>query len=282
MDYVELVNNSILFIDENLDRKMTIGDLSSKFNISSAHFSRVFKFLTGKSIKKYMLSRKLYSSLINLRKSSDSIINIAFDYGFDYPEVFSRAFKREFGLTPLEFRKSQIDIKRPSKLHILDKELISFKGGIVLKSNFKFLQTKHILGKSSIVDIKSSNFPIKLKSINDSLTNRNILKNSTQPYYHIISCLGDGDNFELFYGYESKQESFCSIETETKVVNKSWYITFSYSGNFLKIYQSLRGDIESSLKKREIPLILSGIGIILIFNTNSRERVEVLVPVKRV
>ncbi|MBL7776491.1 MAG: helix-turn-helix transcriptional regulator [Saprospiraceae bacterium] len=39
-----------------------------------------------------------------LLSTDDPIANIAFDTGFNDPDYFSRAFHKEFGLTPTEFR----------------------------------------------------------------------------------------------------------------------------------------------------------------------------------
>lgn len=119
MNYTEIAQKSINYIEDNLKEKLYLEDLSREFSISQAHFNRIFKFLTGVSLKKYILDRKLESSLQPLKESRESIINIAMDLGFDYPEVFSRAFKKKFAISPINYRKSDSVINKPNIIEVI-------------------------------------------------------------------------------------------------------------------------------------------------------------------
>jgi len=81
--------------------------LADKFAISSTHLRRLFKIAFGQSLGAYIRSRKMGSSVNDLLKTNLNVLDIALDYGLDYEQSYIRAFKREYGMTPGELRKSK-------------------------------------------------------------------------------------------------------------------------------------------------------------------------------
>ncbi len=67
-----------------------------------ALFQRIFVFVSGVTISEYVRKRRLTLAGFDLKKGEDSIIDIAFKYGFHSHSVFSRAFKEHHGITPSE------------------------------------------------------------------------------------------------------------------------------------------------------------------------------------
>ncbi len=56
MDYIEIVNDAIQYIESNLHRKM---ELASLYYISPMHFYRIFRAVINQTIKSYILGRRL-------------------------------------------------------------------------------------------------------------------------------------------------------------------------------------------------------------------------------
>lgn len=273
MNYIELVNNSINYIEENLYTKINLRDLSKEFNISQAHFNRVFKFFTGFSIKKYISFRKLTSSLLKLKKSEKSIITIAMDFGYDYPEVFSRAFKKQFGISPKEYRNSNKDIKI-EKVNVINKNIVNYNGGLTLKGEYEYIKSLTIYGVRTKANINEPDFFNSLENITPSFL--------SEKYFHTITCMGDGENFELFHGTESTKNSKTTKKDDKQNISAGWYIKFRYNGNIKSIYYNLRNDIEASFKILKQPLVVSGVGMILKFCNDSPDKIEVMVPLTRI
>jgi AraC family transcriptional regulator len=73
--------------------------------MSKFHFYRLFKAVIGLSIYEYIKRRKLYHAANQLLTSSESILDIAIQYGFASQEVFIRNFKKYYGNTPAKWRK---------------------------------------------------------------------------------------------------------------------------------------------------------------------------------
>ena len=101
----ELVYSSFDLIEKNLKEDISVFSVSDSFGFSQYYFSRIFKAVTGYSLKDYILGRKISEACLDITRSDRTIIDVAFDYGFGSHESFSRAFHRITGMNPSEYRK---------------------------------------------------------------------------------------------------------------------------------------------------------------------------------
>ena len=60
--------------------------------------------MTGYGIGEYIRNRRLYKSAVDLKETDDKVIDIAFRYGYETPESFTKAFSRFHGVTPSQVR----------------------------------------------------------------------------------------------------------------------------------------------------------------------------------
>lgn len=95
---------ALIYIDENIDRKITLKDISQKVYINPTYFSRIFKKETGQSFVDYVTKRKIEKAQLLLQASNDTIEVIAFKLGYNTSSYFIRQFKQYIGNTPLEYR----------------------------------------------------------------------------------------------------------------------------------------------------------------------------------
>lgn len=70
------------------------------------HLQRMFKDVTGHAIGAYIRARRLSKSAVALRLTARPILDIALQYRFDSQQTFTRAFKKQFSLTPALYRRS--------------------------------------------------------------------------------------------------------------------------------------------------------------------------------
>ena len=105
MTYYERIQRSIDFIEENLGTDIIAEEAAGQAFLSIAHFYRLFPEFTGYSFKEYVRKRRLSESLEKIAYSDESLVDIAYDTGFNTHESFTRAFFREFGINPSELRK---------------------------------------------------------------------------------------------------------------------------------------------------------------------------------
>lgn len=112
--YLESLNRAIQFAENNLDKKIFLKDIARAACLSEFHFHRIFKSLTGETVKDFLLRLKIERAAIRLKHSKDDIGQIAFENGYENHETFTRAFKKYFQLTPQDYRSAiqEVSIKK--------------------------------------------------------------------------------------------------------------------------------------------------------------------------
>lgn len=95
------------YMQKHYNDNITIEDLAAKIHLNKSYFIRKFKLKFGISPLKYLMNIKLNNSKIFLRDTNYAIEEIAFLCGFCSSSHFSLIFKREFGITPGEYRNKQ-------------------------------------------------------------------------------------------------------------------------------------------------------------------------------
>lgn len=93
------------YIEEHLDTEIKIADLSELSQISTFHFIRLFRNSFNLTPYQYIIQRRLIRAEILLIHTSQPIIDIALACGFQGASQFSYAFKKNKGVSPIEFRR---------------------------------------------------------------------------------------------------------------------------------------------------------------------------------
>lgn len=107
MNYDACIKKSIEYIDNNLNKKIELKDLADNVYLSKYHFHRVFHAAVGEPVAEYIRKKRLMKAAEDLLYTDGKIVDIAFKYQFSSQEVFTKAFKKLYGMPPREFRVSQ-------------------------------------------------------------------------------------------------------------------------------------------------------------------------------
>lgn len=94
------------FMVSDISKHYTIEELSKKFEIAPTSMKKCFKGVYGTSIYAYLRTYRLQSAQEMSMNSSASVSEIAVRVGYSNPNKFMAAFKQEYGITPMRFRKS--------------------------------------------------------------------------------------------------------------------------------------------------------------------------------
>ena len=105
-DKIKAVQRMQDHIEAHLTEKITLATLAREARYSQWHAARMFKEITGKAPFEYIRARRLSAAAEELRKSPRQVVDVAFEFVFDSHEGFTRAFARQFGITPSHFRRS--------------------------------------------------------------------------------------------------------------------------------------------------------------------------------
>jgi AraC-like DNA-binding protein len=99
----------LTYIDDHLDEDLSLSHLAGQALISSAHFSRVFKQMTGFHLPEYLNAKRMIKARQLLLETSHPISYIAFRCGYESVPHFHRIFKSHVGVTPGEYRSRSIE-----------------------------------------------------------------------------------------------------------------------------------------------------------------------------
>ena len=117
MDYYYRIAKALSFIEANLRNDLRPEDVAVEAFFSLPHMYRVFRAMTGLSIKDYISRRRLSVAAESLLSSRVKVIDLALSLRYDSPETFLRAFRRHYGVTPSEFRKTSMEAKLFMPIH---------------------------------------------------------------------------------------------------------------------------------------------------------------------
>lgn len=94
------------YIEEHLAEPITLSQLAKAAGYSPWHCERLFKDYTQKTPFDYIRSLRLSKAAMVLRDSKPKVIDVAFDFVFDSHEGFTKAFSKQFGLSPKSYSKA--------------------------------------------------------------------------------------------------------------------------------------------------------------------------------
>ena len=110
-DVVDGVQRMQDYIEEHIQDPITLSDLARAAGYSQWHAARVFKELTGKAPFEYVRALRLTKAALLLRDEQPRIVDVAFDFVFASHEGFTRAFSRQFGMSPVDYRRNPKQIR---------------------------------------------------------------------------------------------------------------------------------------------------------------------------
>ena len=144
MGWVESLQNAIDYMENHLLDDISIESIAKQANVSEFHFQRIFSVLTDITVGEYLRRRRLTLAAQELSTTESKIIDLALKYGYDTPESFSKAFRRQHGITPSQARNYTGKLKSYNRLTIQ----VNLKGAepmnykIVEKESFKVVGVK--------------------------------------------------------------------------------------------------------------------------------------------
>ncbi|WP_435579953.1 helix-turn-helix domain-containing protein [Gilvibacter sp.] len=83
---------------------LTVNYCAEKMSMSPNYLSDLLKNEIGTSAKEYIQNFLVDRAKTQILSSAKSISEIAYDFGFEYPQSFNKIFKSRTGLTPTEYR----------------------------------------------------------------------------------------------------------------------------------------------------------------------------------
>ena len=94
------------YVENHYGERLTIETMAAVSGFSQSHFMKFFKNTMGVSFIEYLNDYRLTMAARLLLASSDAIVAISAECGFENLSYFNRMFRRKYGVTPSEYRKN--------------------------------------------------------------------------------------------------------------------------------------------------------------------------------
>ncbi len=146
-DHLERVFNTIQFIEKNLLETLNIGTLAKTACYAPFHYQRVFREITGLNLIEYVRKRKLTFAAHSILSHSGNMTEIGCKLGFETQSSFGRAFKSQYGVSPLLYKANGKNIWYNDTEVLKDRQIEYMStGGVTLLPEIVFEPRKVLYG----------------------------------------------------------------------------------------------------------------------------------------
>lgn len=106
MENSELIAKALKYIQSKTKNSgITIDDVAEHAGFSTDYFNRIFLAHTGFNVMEYIRFSRMKKAAHLLRTTDHDVLEIALDCGYEAHESFTRAFKKQYDISPAEYRK---------------------------------------------------------------------------------------------------------------------------------------------------------------------------------
>lgn len=100
----EVVKNAQEYIENNFQQKITVDELSDKFNVVRRTFERRFKKSTHNTVVEYIQRVKIEAAKKSFESNKKTIYEVMYDVGYTDIKAFRDVFKKITGMPPVDYR----------------------------------------------------------------------------------------------------------------------------------------------------------------------------------
>ncbi|MEE4564121.1 AraC family transcriptional regulator [Paenibacillus polymyxa] len=111
LEWLVRIKNALDLMEDRMQQPLNIDEIAKAAYSSPFHFQRMFYMLTGVTVAEYVRKRRLTLAAQELSLSTTKVLDVAFKYGYDSPESFSKAFRKVHGISPSEARNPGVNLK---------------------------------------------------------------------------------------------------------------------------------------------------------------------------
>ena len=184
------LNLVIDYIEDHLTDDLSLEKIAEYAGISDYHFRKIFFYLSGMTLSEYVKNRKLSAANQDLLRG-EKVTDVAFKYGYQSVDGFTRAFKKWSGFLPSDVFKKGMSLSFP-KLSFV----ITVKGGTAMEFKIEEKPAFHLVGVSQRVPMQFEGVNKEIVKLAKSITDEQKIEmhalQNIEPY-EIVNASFDAD-----------------------------------------------------------------------------------------
>lgn len=258
-------NEVMEYVEKNLMDSLEDAEIQKIAGVSAYHFRRMFSYLSGMSLSEYVKQRRLSEANKELVQGA-KVTDVAFRYGYQSLDGFSRAFKEWSGFLPSEVMKLHVQKTLPRFTFYID-----IRGGTAMEWKMEKKEAFYVVGVSGRVPVQFEGENQAIVELAQSITEeqRTAMRASGDLYPKQVvnvsyeldeGFLEEKGSLRHMLGYLSSQPSNETTLEHLSVEAGEWAI-FSVTGPFPDAMQQLHARIyaewlpSSDYELREAPML---------------------------
>lgn len=247
MDHYELIENSLIFIENNIEEPLSVESVSKNFNVSKFYFHRLFSAIMGCSLNQYILSRRLNTAVKLIQEDQLTLTDIAYQLNFGTQSSFTRAFKRQFKHAPSSIKLNDIAIFSEPIPPVVKRPLKNINGDVVTNFTLTQFEAIRLTGIAFEVDLASEDYKAQIHAQCKLLLD-NIDETISGPCFMVYSnCHPNSTRFNALFGipYDIQIDKPFYFNID---VPQIFCAKFKFSGDLLDVGDVFKTDFARFLK----------------------------------
>lgn len=246
---IQKLNQLVDYIEEHLDEELSLGEAAKTLGLSEYHLKRTFSFIAGVSVGEYIRNRRLACANRELVEGQ-TVTAVAFNYGYQSLEGFSRAFREWSGYLPSEVIKNKIQKSYPRLSFYVD-----VRGGVSMEFRIEQKNKFNLVGVKQEVPIQFEGKNEAIQKLTQSITEEQKaeMHKLTDVYpYQVLNASYDFDDGRMneqgklthMIGIATTKENSYFDLQQMEIEERTWAV-FPNQGEFPRVLQETWGKIYS-------------------------------------
>lgn len=232
-DYRIRLQKALDFIEDHLEEDIDLDDIAGSACFSKFHFHRLFQAWLGITVADYVRKRRLTMAACRLRQFPDSVLDVALRYCFGTHESFIRAFRRQHGMNPGNYRKSHDKMNSYPRVVLHPTQTIFYYGGIDMEPVIIQQPELTIVGLEILTTLKDNDEDHTIPKLWEKFCPRmSEIKNKKNDDESYGICFGDSPSQPFTYvaGIEVEKNETVPEGMVCRILPASRYAVFTHKG----------------------------------------------------
>lgn len=225
MEWLERLNESIQYIEANLDGEIKYEKAAKIACCTVYHYQRMFSYIAGIPLSEYVRNRRLTKAALDLQ-SGDKVIDVALRYGYESPTAFNRAFQKMHCVSPSVAQKEGTFLKSypPISFKITIKGVEEMKYSIVKKEEIRIVGVKATLEKNIEENFKTVP-KLWQESAQNGVINQivSLMNEESKGILGVCACSDSSDQWQYYIATETDKQVPKGME-EYKIPAGTWAV----------------------------------------------------------